>query len=169
MNIVLIGYRGAGKTSVGRLLAARLNMKFVDIDDLIVNKAGKTIREIFESGGEQVFRDLEVAAVVEAVSRDDVVIAAGGGVVLRPENINHLKQNGRVVWLSVPPEILWQRIQLDRQTAEMRPNLTSAGGLEEIRRLLEIRGPLYQAAADITVDASHNDIEHIVHFLAEMV
>jgi shikimate kinase len=169
MNIVLIGYRGAGKTNVGRLLAAHLGMAFVDTDDLITQKAGKTIREIFESSGEQGFRELEAQAVAEVALRDHTVIAAGGGVVLRPQNVHGLKQNGRIVWLSAPPEVLWKRIETDQQTSHTRPNLTAAGGLEEIRKLLEIRRPLYQAAADVTVDVSHDNIERIVRFLSEMV
>ncbi|HMD54943.1 MAG TPA: shikimate kinase [Phycisphaerae bacterium] len=169
MNIVLIGYRGSGKTSVGRLLAARLGMSFIDTDDLIVAKSGKTIRKIFEAGGEQAFRDLETAVVAEVAARDHTVIAAGGGVVLRSQNVEHLRRTGRIVWLTAPPEVLFKRIQGDQQTTATRPNLTSAGGLEEIRKLLEIRRPFYQAAAHITVDVSLDDVERIAHFLSAMV
>lgn len=168
MNIVLIGYRGVGKSTIGRQLADRMGMQFVDSDDVIVRKAQKTIREIFAQGGESLFRDLESAVIDELAQRDNTVIAAGGGAVLRPANVEKLKVHGRIVWLQAPAEVLWQRMKADTQTAANRPNLTSAGGVEEIVRLLEIRAPLYAAAADITLDVTNMHRDQIVRYLAEM-
>lgn len=169
MNIVLIGYRGSGKSSIGRCLAVRLGLGFMDTDELVVARAGKTIRELFEQIGESGFRDLETAAVQEAAAHDDVVIAAGGGVVLRRENVTMLKRNSRVVWLTAPAEVLFARIQADRQTAATRPNLTARGGIEEVKRLLDRRSPLYAGMADIVVDVSDMDTDQASRYLSEMV
>lgn len=169
MNIVLIGYRGSGKSSIGRLLAARLGMGYVDTDDLVVQRAGKNIRAIFADVGETGFRDLESQVVTEVSANDYRVIAAGGGVVLRPENIQSLKTTGRLVWLKAPAEVLWERIQADKDTAKSRPNLTAAGGLEEVRHLLALREPLYRAAAELTVDVSSMDASGAAYYLSQMV
>jgi shikimate kinase len=169
MNIILIGYRGSGKSSVGKLLALRLGWAFVDTDQQIIRRAGKSIAEIFAHAGEAGFRQLESAVVAEAAGTDHTIIAAGGGVVLRAENVAHLKQHGRLVWLQAAPEVLWRRIQADLKTAASRPNLTAAGGLEEIRRLLNLRAPLYAAAADFTVDASSGTVEQLAERVAAWI
>lgn len=169
MNIILIGYRGSGKSSVGKLLALRLGWAFVDTDEQIVRRAGKSIAEIFAHAGEAGFRELESAVVAEAAGTDHTIIAAGGGVVLRAENVARLKQHGRLVWLQAAPEVLWRRIQADLKTAASRPNLTAAGGLEEIRRLLNLRAPLYAAAADFTVDASSGTVEQLAERVAAWI
>ncbi len=168
MNIVLIGYRGVGKSTIGKQLAGRMGMDFVDTDELIMQRAGKTIREIFEQGGEPLFRDLESAVIDDLVESDNAVIAAGGGVVLRKANIEKLQANGRIVWLQAPAQVLWERISADTVTTANRPNLTSAGGLEEILRLLQIRAPLYASAADIALDVANMHPDQVVRYLAEM-
>ncbi|MGC9259733.1 MAG: shikimate kinase [Phycisphaerae bacterium] len=168
MNIVLIGYRGVGKSTIGKQLAGRMGMDFVDTDELIMQRSGKTIREIFEQGGEPLFRDLESAVIDDLVESDNAVIAAGGGVVLRKANIEKLQANGRIVWLQAPAQVLWERISADTATSANRPNLTSAGGLEEILRLLQIRAPLYASAADIAMDVANMHPDQIVRYLAEM-
>ncbi len=169
MNIALIGYRGSGKSAVGKLLAARLGMAFCDTDELIVAQAGKTIREIFAVGGEVAFRTLERDAVAQAAAQDNTVIAAGGGVVLDPANVAALKRNAKIVWLSAPAEVLYQRITADITSQHTRPNLTASGGLEEVKRLLALRTPLYQSAADITVDAGNQTPEQLAWYLSQMV
>lgn len=169
MNIVLIGYRGVGKSTIGKQLAGRMGMDFMDTDELIVERAGKTIREIFEQGGEPLFRDLESAVIDDLVETHNAVIAAGGGVVLRKANIEKLRANGRIVWLQAPAQVLWERISADAVTAANRPNLTAAGGLEEILRLLQIRAPLYASAADIALDVTNMHPDQVVRYLAEMV
>lgn len=153
MNIVLIGYRGSGKTSIGRCLATLLRRPFIDTNALIVQTAGKSIREIFEAEGEPGFRRREAAAIASVAAADHQVIALGGGAVLNPENIAGLRKHGaKIVWLRAAPETLHARIQSDTATAATRPNLTAAGGLEEVRKLLALRLPLYQSAADMTID-----------------
>ncbi|HVX83392.1 MAG TPA: shikimate kinase [Phycisphaerae bacterium] len=173
MNIVLIGYRGSGKTTIGRALARRLGWGFVDTDVEIVGRAGMTIREIFEREGEAGFRDRESAVVRDVAARGGrgaaeagLVVAAGGGAVLRVENVAALKATGKVVWLKAPVEVLHERISADAATAAMRPNLTAAGGLEEIRALLAVREEAYRGAADEVLEVGGMGVEEAVDRLA---
>jgi shikimate kinase len=153
MNLYLIGYRGSGKTTVAAELARLLGWEWRDADDEIERRAGKTIKEIFASTGEQSFRDQEAAVVADLAELNRNVIALGGGAVLREESRQAIRGSGQVVWLQASPEILYQRIVGDASTAERRPNLTAAGGQAEVERLLAIRAPVYAACADLTVDA----------------
>lgn len=151
MNYVLIGYRGAGKTTVARRLAFLLGWDWVDADVEIELRAGKSIAEIFADDGEERFRDLESEVLAELSTRDRLVLALGGGVVLRPENRRRVRAAGSVVWLVAPPEELWRRIDADAATAARRPPLTSRGGEAEIVELLARRAPLYRECADLEV------------------
>lgn len=148
--IFLVGYRGTGKSTVGRLLAGRLGWAFADADDAI-EAAGKSIKEIFAEAGEPAFRDLESAALAELCTRRGCVIATGGGAVLRESNRLLLKANGPVVWLTAAPETVLERLRTDPTTGARRPNLTAAGGEAEVRALLAAREPLYRAVADFAV------------------
>src|SRR5690349_2529590 len=133
MAIVLVGYRGSGKTTVGRRLADRMWLKFADSDEEIVKRAGKSIKEIFEQDGETKFRELEASVVAELCGRTDDVVSLGGGAVLREENRKAIRGAGnKVVYLRCEPEVLYQRITGDAATAANRPNLTAAGGLDEV-------------------------------------
>jgi shikimate kinase len=122
MRIFLIGYRGTGKSTVARLLADKLGLEAIDADHELELRAGKTIRRIFAEDGEKAFRDLESTLLAEFGERDGVVIATGGGVVLRPEN-RAILRTGRVVWLSAPADVLWRRMCDDESTRERRPDL----------------------------------------------
>jgi shikimate kinase len=153
MNLYLIGYRGSGKTTVAAELATLLGWKWLDADDEIERRAGKSIKEIFAAEGEPAFRDREAAVVADLAKLDGHVIALGGGAVLREENRQAVRESGKVVWLKAAPQILHQRITADVSTAERRPNLTPAGGLEEVQRLLAIRDPIYAACADFILEA----------------
>jgi len=166
MNLFLIGYRGCGKTTVAARLADRLGWPAVDADVELERRAGKSIRQIFADDGERAFRDLESAVVASLAQGDRQVIALGGGAVLREENRQALAGRGPVVWLTASPETLWRRIAADGTTAERRPNLTAAGGLDEIRRLLAERTPLYAAAATWVVDAESRSPEQIADDIA---
>src|SRR5579862_4773618 len=122
MSIVLIGYRGSGKTTIGRRLADRLWWKFVDTDEMVVKQAGKTIKEIFEAEGEERFRALESAAIGDALKLDEHVIALGGGAVMREENRAALAAGGhKIIYLKADAEALHQRIHSDPETAATRP------------------------------------------------
>ena len=153
MNLFLIGYRGSGKTTVAAALAKRLGWPWIDADVELERRAGKTIKQIFADAGEQAFRDLETAILAELARGDQQIVACGGGIVLRADNRAVLSQSGRCVWLRASPESLLQRIERDTTTAARRPNLTGQGGLGEIRTLLAERTPLYEACADVWVDA----------------
>ena len=153
MNLYLIGYRGSGKTSVAAELEKLLGWPWLDADVEIERRAGKTIKQIFDSSGEQTFRDLEVAVVADLSKLEDHVIALGGGAILREESRQAIRESGKVVWLQASPAVLFQRITGDASTAARRPNLTAAGGLAEVERLLETRSPIYASCADLTLDA----------------
>jgi len=158
VNIVLIGYRGSGKTTVGQLLSARFGWAFVDTDRRIEQRAGKTIKDIFAQHGEAHFRDLERQVVAELCREDQTVISLGGGAVLDPRNQDELSRDSLVVYLEAPAEVLWDRIQQDEATTVNRPNLTT-GGLEEVVQLLEARQFAYRDNADAVVDAQPSPVE----------
>lgn len=152
--IFLIGYRGAGKTTIAQLLADKLGWIWADADAVLEDRYGKSIKEIFAEEGEAGFRDREAAILEELCAYDCCVIATGGGVVLREDNRERLKL-GPVVWLNAPADVLWQRLQSDSATAEQRPDLAQ-GGRAEIEELLRARMPLYDACQNLTLDATQS-------------
>jgi len=151
-NLYLIGYRATGKTTVARLLSERLNCQTVDADDMIETRAAMPIKEIFAAHGEAGFRDLETEVLQEISERANTVVALGGGALQRPENRHQLSGTGTMIWLKAVAETIQQRIEGDPTTGARRPNLTAAGGLEEIQQLLLAREPVYQECADYQVD-----------------
>jgi shikimate kinase len=162
--LFLIGYRGAGKTEVARLLAPMLGWAWLDADAVLEERAGQSIRQIFAAEGEPGFRAREAALLQELSGLQDHVIATGGGVILREENRAALKR-GAVVWLRAPADVLWQRMQADVTTSERRPDLAQ-GGRAEVEELLRVREPLYQACQDFTVEASAQAPEQIADVIA---
>lgn len=169
MNLFLIGYRGSGKTTVAAELARRLGWLWIDADALLEQQAGKTIKEIFDQVGEAAFRDLESSVVNELAKLDRHIIALGGGAILREQNRQALAGRGKFVWLQASPEVLGSRIAGDATTQARRPNLTASGGVDEIRRLLVERTPLYAACADLKVDAQRGSPDQIAsQIIAEL-
>ena len=160
--IVLIGYRGTGKSTVARLLSERLGYRWLDADVELEARAGKSISQIFADDGEQAFRSLEAQVLAEALQGSSLVIAAGGGVILRDENRELLRRNASVIWLEASPETLYERIQADKSTSARRPNLTAAGGLAEVREMLDRREPLYRECAKLRIDADRQSPEAVV-------
>ena len=136
-NLVLIGMPGSGKTAAGHILAEKTGLPFCDTDQLIVEKAGKPITDIFRDSGEQAFRDLESEVIRDLSLRGGIIVSTGGGAVLRPENVTALKQNGRLFWLDRDPDSL---IPTDD-----RPLADTA---DKMKRLYVERQPVYKAAAD---------------------
>ena len=153
MNIVLIGYRAAGKSTLGNLLAQKLGWPLLDIDRGIEAKTGQTLKNLYEESGEEIFRDIESRVVHDMCSQDNHVIAFGAGSLTRPENQVMVRQNALVVYLYVPPEVLWDRIQNDPQSADTRPNLTR-GGFQEVVEMLSQRDPIYRKCADLILDGT---------------
>lgn len=158
--LFLIGYRGAGKTTVAQRLALEMGWDWIDADNEVELRAGRSIAAIFERDGEAAFRALESKVVQSLAERDRAVIALGGGAVLDPRNREAITRAsadraGRIVWLRGSPEQLWNRIQADTSTGSRRPNLTSAGGISEITDMLQRRSPLYRECAHQVVDTDH--------------
>ena len=161
MPITLIGYRATGKTTLARLLAERLGWDWMDADVEIERRAGKNIALIFAEDGEPAFRDLEADVVQDLCKRENLVLGAGGGAPIRPENRRAMMASGKVVWLQAQPETILARMAGDVTTAQRRPDLTSKSGLEEILHLLAQRGPIYREAADIEVDTESKTPEEL--------
>lgn len=161
MNIVLIGYRGSGKSTVGRRLASRMGKRFVDTDDLIESREGE-IGEMVKSHGWAYFRAAEKKTIEEVSKDDDLVIALGGGAVLDADNVRNLKRNGQMIWLKADPEVLRRRMMEDRRTPASRPALTGKGAIEELEDVMVYRGPFYEKAARIHVETSTFDAEAVV-------
>ena len=152
MLLSLIGYRGTGKSTVARMIALALGWEWIDADVEIEWRAGKSIRAIFEDEGEPAFRDLESAVLADLRRREQIILALGGGVVLREQNRQVIKQAGPAVWLQASAETLAERIAADVTTTERRPNLTARGGITEIIAMLATRAPLYRDCATLAVD-----------------
>lgn len=152
MNIVLTGYRGSGKTTVGKLLAVQLGWQFADTDKLVEQRSGRRIKQIFAEFGEAHFRELERQVVVQVCREQQNVISLGGGAVMDPCNQKEISRDSLVVYLEASAEALWQRINADRDTAETRPNLIS-GGLDEVVQLLRSRQATYCKFSSVIVDA----------------
>jgi len=152
MNIVLIGYRGTGKSEVGKLLAEHLKMTYVCMDAEIVKRAGITIPEIVEKYGWQKFRDIESDVVEDLSGRERLIIDTGGGVIERPENINMLRQNARIFWLKASVDTIVSRIQTDNRRPALIKGKTFT---EEVAEVLERRIPKYKSAADHEIDTDH--------------
>ncbi len=149
MNVVLIGYRGTGKSTVGKLVAARLDRVLVSTDAEIVKLVGQSIPEIVEQHGWEYFRDLETKICQDLAGRNGVVIDTGGGAILRSQNIEGLKRTGKLFWLTAPVESIAKRIGADTQ----RPSLTGTKSfIDEIQDVLRERTPKYQAAADYIIE-----------------
>ena len=163
-NIVLVGFMGTGKTAIGKRIAKRLNMRFVNTDDIIEERQKRTIAEIFEESGEPCFRKIEKEVVKDVSDMDDVVVAAGGGVVLDEENVKNLKEKGVVVCLGATPSVIYERTKKYKH----RPLLNVEDPVKKIHELLEYRAPFY-ARADHQVDTSDLTIEQVVDRVLEII
>jgi shikimate kinase len=161
MNLVLIGYRATGKTTVARLLAARLGWDWIDADVEIEKRAEKPIARIFAEDGEPAFRDLEAEVIADLCRRRRSVLAAGGGAPMRPQSRRAMQASGKVVWLKALPETILVRMSGDATTAGRRPDLTDRGPLDEIVHLVTQREPTYRQTADLEVDTESKTPEAI--------
>lgn len=161
MNLILIGFRGTGKSTIGNKVAKQLRLEFVDIDDYIEEKEGASIKEIFAEKGENGFRELEKTAIKEMCLLDKFVIATGGGAVINDENVKNMKKNGFVILLESDPDTIYERLTQDIDRYSQRPKLTEKDARDEIRHLLAVRYRFYHNSADFVLDTSCDSIENI--------
>ena len=166
-NIFLIGFMGAGKSTISDYLKNALAMDVVEMDQCIVERQGMSISDIFETYGEEYFRELETNLLIEMQSRSNVVVSCGGGVPMRERNVAEMKKNGRVVLLTAKPETILERVKDNHD----RPLLENNKNVSFIADLLEKRRAKYEAAADIVVETDGKSeleiCEEMIHRLRE--
>jgi shikimate kinase len=160
-NLFLVGLMGAGKTTLGRQLARRLDKPFVDADHELEARLGVPIPTIFELEGEAGFRDREEAVIDELSRRCDIVLATGGGAVTREQSRTRLRENGTVLYLHAEPETLWQRLRNSRH----RPMLNAADPRNRLFELYQLRDPLYREVADHVIESDREAVIRFVRWL----
>lgn len=162
-NVVLVGFMGSGKTTIGRKLAEQLDYRFVDTDRIIEERAGGPISQLFEERGEASFRELESDVVAELADETGLVIASGGGTVLDDDNVELLKRQGFLVYLRTDSSVIYGRVKDSRK----RPLLNVPDPLLEIERLLQSRVKTYEKVADLTVDTGANTVGKVIESIRE--
>ena len=162
-NIILIGFMGAGKSTVSDFLSTMFAMKVVEMDQVIAKREQMSISDIFATYGEEYFRNLETRLLIEMQGKSDAVISCGGGVAMREENVKEMKKNGKVVLLTASPKVILERIK----DSEERPILNGNKNVEFIQNLISKRKEKYQAAADITINTDHKSVMEICEELIE--
>lgn len=156
-NIVLIGFMGAGKSTVSEYLSNVFAMDTVEMDQVIAEREGMSIADIFDTYGEEYFRDLETKLLIELQSEKNMVISCGGGAALREENVAEMKKNGRVILLTASPQTVYERVK----DAKDRPILKGNNNVEYIAELMEKRREKYEAAADVVVQTDNKSVVQI--------
>lgn len=164
-NIILIGFMGSGKSSVGRLLAEKLERKFVDMDDEIEIAENKTINEIFEEYGEEHFRSLETGYLEKLLTKKNKVISTGGGVIIKEENVEILRKIGVVVYLNTSIEQLMKNLEGDT----LRPLLQGKDVKEKIVNLLRTREPIYFEAANMIIQTEGKSVEDVTNEIIKLL
>lgn len=154
MNVILMGYRGTGKSAAGLALAKLLGYAFLDTDALVRRRTGQTVAELVAAGGWEAFRAAERAAVAEAAAGERGVIALGGGAVLDPANVALLRPKGRFVWLTADAATIVRRLAADGAGGAQRPSLSGRPVADEVAELLAQREPLYRRLADLVIDTT---------------
>ena len=163
-GLVLVGYRGSGKSSVGRTVAARLGRPFADLDREIEASEGRTVRAVFAEGGEAAFRAIEAQVLGRVVIDPSLaggVISTGGGAVLAEANRRALRRFGMVAWLSTDPGVLAGRLARSSQALIDRPSLTGLGTLDEIAGVLAARTPVYREVADLVIATDDRSVDQV--------
>ncbi len=156
-NIVLIGFMGAGKSTVARCLKEQLGMEIVEMDQEIERQQSLSIPEIFEQYGEAYFRNLETKLLIEMQKKNGVILSCGGGVVMREENVREMKKNGYVVLLTAAPQTIYERVKEN----DDRPLLKGRKNVEYIAQLMETRREKYEAAADLVLQTDGKSVPQI--------
>lgn len=164
-NIYLVGLMGAGKTTIGRLLAKHLHKTFYDTDHEIERRTGVNIPLIFEVEGETGFRKREISIIEELSHKSNIVMATGGGAVLSEENRNNLRQHGTVIYLKANVHELWQRTRNDKN----RPLLQTVDPHEKLKQLFAERDPLYTEVATFVIETEGESVGSIVHRIEQLI
>ena len=165
MNIILCGFMGSGKSTIGKLLADRLNRNFIDLDDYIVQKRGMSINEIFKKYGEENFRKSETQSAKNISLLDNHIIALGGGTVVNPKNAEILKTSGKIIMLDISPENVYQRLKNDKS----RPLLQTDDKLKAITDMMNSRLPYYNNAADYKISVYGKSKEKIIEEIINII
>ncbi len=162
-NIVLIGFMGSGKSSVGKHLSTLLEMDYIDTDDLIIEKSGMSINEIFNIHGEIGFRKLEMEVIEDLEKIENTVISCGGGLILNASNIDLLKNNGKLIWLKASPDQIYNRLSDDNTRPLLKNDLT----IEKLSQILNSRLSLYKSASHLAIDTDGKNIQEISKEIVE--
>ncbi len=168
-NIILIGYRCTGKTSVGKELAHRLELPFIDTDDLIVKEAGMPVDEIVRKGGWPLFRKKEQEVIRYLASTENSIIALGGGSLEHPENRDILKKNGLFVWLTADVKTIVERMCSDQKNDDQRPPLSDEDLEAETTAMTQKREPVYRRLADLTIDVSKKGLDAVADVICDFL
>lgn len=166
MNVALFGFMGVGKSAVGRILAERNGLRFVDLDAEIEARAGKSIPSIFEEEGEAAFREIEKTTALEVAARDRQVIACGGGTVLNAESREGLSKTSRMILLTAEPAAILERVEAEGET---RPLLQVDDRIGSIESLLAARNPHYIRAADLIVDTTGRTPQQVAEDIMNLI
>ncbi len=164
MNIVLVGFMGTGKTSVGKLLAQKAGMKYISTDEVIEDKERRSINDIFKKNGEPYFRRVEKEIVKKVSELDRFIIDAGGGAVLDEENVQNLKRNGRIICLEAGTDVILERTKRYRH----RPLLNTDSPRAKVEELLKARAPFY-AKADVSIDTTALTVEQVAEKIKKVI
>lgn len=164
-NIFLIGFMGAGKSTIAKELQGMLHMNLVEMDARIVEEQGMSINDIFDRFGESHFRDLESQLVLTIGKEGNTIVSCGGGVVVRAENVTNMKKNGKIIFLAATPETIYERVKDSKE----RPILNGHMNVEYISELMEKRRALYEAAADVRIDVDGKSVSTICEEIRKLV
>ena len=164
-NIFLIGFMGCGKSTMAKLLAEKMEMTLVEMDETIEKEEGRTINEIFATDGENYFRDVESQLIVRIADEGGMVVSCGGGAILREENVANMKKNGMVIYFSATPETIYQRVK----NSTNRPLLNGNMNVEYITQLMEKRISRYEKAADKTIIVDEKEKPQLLEELLELI
>mgnify|MGYP005832630933 CR=1 FL=1 len=162
MNLVLVGYRASGKTTIGRRLSSYLKKVFIDTDEVIEATQKASIEEIVRRYGWEYFRAIEKKVISKVAKGDDLIVSVGGGAILDADNVRALQRNGYIIWLKADVNVLWKRMIEDPLSATRRPSLTSLGRLEEFKEVFRQREPLYERVSTIQIETTELNDQEVV-------
>lgn len=156
-NLFLIGFMGAGKSTIAKTLQKELDMELIEMDERIVQEQGMSINDIFAQKGEDGFRDIESQLVIDIGAQENAIVSCGGGVVVRPQNVENMKKSGKIIFLTATPETILERVKNGKD----RPLLNGHMNVEYISELMEKRRALYEGAADLQIATDGKTIGEI--------